>query len=133
VDRSEKHSRKETVVGVSGSDDVLSLDEAISTLREFVQLNEEWPPPPESTRARILAPVQVALECMCWAQRERRTGRRIGLLTVEQASKALGISRGAAYRAAAVGELPTLRLGRRVYVPAARLEDLLGPCEGRAG
>lgn len=121
------------MVRVSGNEDVPSLDEAISTLREFVELNQEWPPPPGSSRARIMQPVQVALECMSWAQRERKTGRRIGLLTVEQAAQALGISRGAAYRATAVGDLPTLRLGRRVYVPAARLEDMLSPREERAG
>jgi excisionase family DNA binding protein len=49
-----------------------------------------------------------------------------GLLKVETASELLGISRSAAYRAAAAGELPTLRFGRRLYVPTARLLDLLG-------
>ena len=48
------------------------------------------------------------------------------LLRVEQASRLLGISRSAAYRAAATGDLPTLRFGRRLYVPTARLLDLLG-------
>ncbi len=47
-------------------------------------------------------------------------------MTVEQAGEVLGISRRSAYRAAATGELPTLRLGRRLLVPTARLLDLLG-------
>jgi excisionase family DNA binding protein len=56
------------------------------------------------------------------------------LLSVEQASALLGISRSVGYRAAASGDLPTLRWGRRVYVPTARLLELLGlPAEERAG
>ncbi|MDQ3973805.1 MAG: helix-turn-helix domain-containing protein [Actinomycetota bacterium] len=47
-------------------------------------------------------------------------------LAVEQAGELLGISRRSAYRAAASGELPTLRLGRRLLVPTARLLALLG-------
>lgn len=47
-------------------------------------------------------------------------------LSVEQAGRLLGISRGAAYRAAANGQLPTIRLGRRLLVPTARLHQLLG-------
>jgi len=47
-------------------------------------------------------------------------------MTVEQAGRLLGISRGAAYRAAARGQIPTIRLGRRLLVPTARLHQLLG-------
>ena len=47
-------------------------------------------------------------------------------LTVEEAGRLLGISRGAAYRAAACGQIPTIRLGRRLLVPTARLHQLLG-------
>ena len=56
------------------------------------------------------------------------------LLSVEQACKLLGVSRSIGYRAAASGDLPTLRWGRRPYVPTARLLELLGlPVEGQAG
>src|SRR5512132_523955 len=48
------------------------------------------------------------------------------LIGVEQACTLLGISRSAGYRAAAAGHLPTLRFGRRVYVPTARLLAMLG-------
>jgi excisionase family DNA binding protein len=47
-------------------------------------------------------------------------------LTVEQAAKVLGVSRGLAYQAAAAGELPTIKLGRRLLVPRARLLAMLG-------
>jgi excisionase family DNA binding protein len=47
-------------------------------------------------------------------------------LTVEETGRLLGISRGAAYRAAACGQIPTIRLGRRLLVPTARLHQLLG-------
>ena len=48
------------------------------------------------------------------------------LMDMEQARELLGMSRSAIYRAAAAGYLPTLRFGRRVYVPTARLLAMLG-------
>src|ERR671910_2268935 len=48
------------------------------------------------------------------------------LLKVEQASVLMGISRSAAYRAVATGDLPSVRFGCRLYVPTARLLELLG-------
>jgi hypothetical protein len=48
------------------------------------------------------------------------------LIGVEHACALLGISRSAGYRAAAIGDLPTIRLGRRLYVPTARLATLIG-------
>ncbi len=50
-------------------------------------------------------------------------------LTVEQAGQILGLSRSSAYRAAANGELPTLRFGRRLIVPTGRLLSMLGMTE----
>lgn len=47
-------------------------------------------------------------------------------LSVEQAAEVLGISRRSAYRAVERGDLPTLRLGRRLLVPTARLLAMLG-------
>ena len=46
-------------------------------------------------------------------------------LTVEEAAKALGIGRGSAYEAARSGQLPVIRVGRRLVVPRAGLERLL--------
>lgn len=47
-------------------------------------------------------------------------------MTIEEAGELLGLSRSSAYRAAARGELPTLRFGRRLVVPTRRLLTLLG-------
>ncbi|MDP8932133.1 MAG: helix-turn-helix domain-containing protein [Actinomycetota bacterium] len=47
-------------------------------------------------------------------------------MTVEQAGALLGISRRSAYRAAALGQIPTIRLGRRILVPTALLYGMLG-------
>lgn len=47
------------------------------------------------------------------------------LIPVPQAAHILGISRSAAYRCAASGELPTMHLGGRVYVLTERLRELL--------
>jgi excisionase family DNA binding protein len=46
-------------------------------------------------------------------------------MTVEQAAEALGVSRGSAYEAVRTGQLPTVRLGRRVLVPIEGLRALL--------
>ena len=47
------------------------------------------------------------------------------LLAVPRAAAILGISRAAAYRLAASGELPLRRLGGRVYVVTAELRELV--------
>jgi excisionase family DNA binding protein len=47
-------------------------------------------------------------------------------LTVEEAAGILGVSRGTAYEAVRSGELPSVRLGRRLLIPRARLLQLLG-------
>jgi excisionase family DNA binding protein len=47
-------------------------------------------------------------------------------ITVERAASLLGLSRSAAYRAAATGQLPTLAFGRRLVVPTFRLMQMLG-------
>ena len=46
------------------------------------------------------------------------------LLAVPRAARLLGISRAAAYRLVASGELPVRRLGGRVYVLTAGLREL---------
>ncbi|MBU8818773.1 helix-turn-helix domain-containing protein [Mycolicibacterium goodii] len=49
------------------------------------------------------------------------------LLPVPHAAELLGVSRAAAYRLAASGELPTRRLGGRVYIVTSGLRDLVVP------
>lgn len=47
------------------------------------------------------------------------------LIPVPRAAKLIGISRAAAYRFATAGDLPTRKLGRRVYVVSAKLRDFI--------
>jgi excisionase family DNA binding protein len=46
-------------------------------------------------------------------------------VTVSQAAHMLGVSRSAGYDAARRGELPTIRIGRRLVVPRRALERML--------
>ncbi len=48
------------------------------------------------------------------------------VLTVDEAAYLLNISRSLAYELIARGELPALRLGRRIVIPRVMLEELLG-------
>jgi len=47
------------------------------------------------------------------------------VLTVEQARKLLGLSRGLMYQAINNGQIPSLRIGRRILIPCAALDRLL--------
>lgn len=47
------------------------------------------------------------------------------VLDVPAAGRLLGLGKNAAYQAIAAGELPSLRIGRRVLVPRDRLRALL--------
>jgi excisionase family DNA binding protein len=51
-------------------------------------------------------------------------GRRT--VTVPEAGRLLGISRMGAYQAARRGQLPVVKLGRRLVVPRAALARMLG-------
>ena len=46
-------------------------------------------------------------------------------LTVEEAAAMLGISRAGAYEAVQRGDIPSIRIGRRILVPKAALQRLL--------
>ena len=54
----------------------------------------------------------------------KMTDRRT--MTVTEAGKTLGIGRAAAYEGARTGELPTIRIGKRILVPIPAFERLLG-------
>ena len=47
-------------------------------------------------------------------------------LTVDETAELLGISRGLAFQAIHRGEIPAVRIGRRILVPVARLRAMLG-------
>ena len=46
-------------------------------------------------------------------------------VTVTEAAKVLGVSRNKAYEAAHRGEIPTIKIGKRLLVPLAALERML--------
>ena len=52
--------------------------------------------------------------------------RETPTVTVGVAAAALGITRSAAYAAAGRGQIPTIRLGRRLVVPTPLLLRMLG-------
>ena len=52
--------------------------------------------------------------------------------TVDEVAIALGISRSSAYECAKRGEIPTVRLGRRIVVPRRAVLELLGETDTAA-
>lgn len=52
-------------------------------------------------------------------------------LTVEDAARILRISRRSAYAAVARGEIPSVRIGKRILIPTHRLIELLDGQDGR--
>jgi excisionase family DNA binding protein len=75
----------------------------------MVQLNTENDDTVKNTSIRNAMPI----EC------EKLT------ITVPEAGRALGIGRNTAYAAARTGELPTLKIGKRLLVPVVALKRLL--------
>lgn len=53
-------------------------------------------------------------------------GQKSATVSVEEAAELLGVSRQTAYKAVRRGEIPSLRLGRKIVVPRAKLDALLG-------
>jgi excisionase family DNA binding protein len=53
------------------------------------------------------------------SKNERKT------MTITEASHALGVSRNKAYEAARRGEIPTIKIGKRILVPVAAFERML--------
>ncbi len=47
------------------------------------------------------------------------------VVTVEETRKLLGLSRGLVYQAISTGEIPSIRIGRRILIPRAALKRLL--------
>jgi excisionase family DNA binding protein len=47
------------------------------------------------------------------------------VFTVDETARILRLGRGSTYRAIASGEIPSLRVGERILVPAAALDKLL--------
>jgi len=47
-------------------------------------------------------------------------------MTVEQAGEVFGVSRASAYEGVRTGEIPSIRIGRRILVPTAAVRSMLG-------
>ncbi len=54
---------------------------------------------------------------------EQNPGRQT--LTIAEAARALGIGRNQAYEAAHRGEIPTIKIGKRLLVPRIAFEKML--------
>jgi excisionase family DNA binding protein len=52
-------------------------------------------------------------------------------ITVEEASRALGIGKNGAYEAVRRGEIPSIKIGRRFLVPRHALEKMLASAEAK--
>ncbi len=59
-----------------------------------------------------------------WRARMDHQPERL-VYTVEEAGRLLGVSRTTAYECVRTGQLPSVRLGRRIVVPRAAIEALL--------
>jgi len=53
----------------------------------------------------------------------------VSVISVEAAGRILGVGKNLSYDLARSGSLPTLRLGRKILVPVARLAQMLGETE----
>lgn len=47
-------------------------------------------------------------------------------ITVTRVAELLGVARGTAYQAVRAGAIPSLRIGRRILIPTAKVLTLLG-------
>lgn len=61
----------------------------------------------------------------------RGADRKRLTLTVPEAARKLGIGKNAAYEAARVGMIPSIRIGKRVLIPVAALERMLSRADQR--
>jgi excisionase family DNA binding protein len=52
-------------------------------------------------------------------------------ISVEEAGKRLGVSRMCAYTAVKRGQIPSIRVGHRLVVPVAKLNEMLGVTQTR--
>ena len=50
--------------------------------------------------------------------------------SVEEAARFLGIGRTAAYEAVRTGQIPSLRIGKRILIPIIAFENLLRDSKG---
>ena len=61
----------------------------------------------------------------------KNTSETQDVFTIEEAAARLRISRGSAYEAARRGEIPVLRIGRRLLVPRLALDRMLSEANSK--
>ena len=54
-------------------------------------------------------------------------------MTVDEAALALGLSRNSCYQAVETGDIPSIRVGKRILIPRYALERLLSGIVQRGG
>lgn len=59
-------------------------------------------------------------------------GREKLVFTVEEAGEILGLSRASAYQGVERGEIPSIRVGKRILVPRVALEKMLAQAGSQA-
>jgi excisionase family DNA binding protein len=52
-------------------------------------------------------------------------------ISVEEAAHRLGIGRNQAYQGAKSGEIPSIKIGKRILVPLAALDRMLAGADGK--
>jgi excisionase family DNA binding protein len=75
------------------------------------------------TRRRVGVAKQQGIKPM--SQKSTASGLEGRVKTLDEVAVILRIARGSAYEAAKRGEIPTIRIGRRLLVPSVALERLL--------
>ena len=52
-------------------------------------------------------------------------------LTVKETAQLLGLSRNSAYQGVLTGEIPHVKVGKRILIPRLALENMLESCDGK--
>lgn len=86
---------------------------------------EQWPSYPRELQEALAGASAPTTDQGLAAGAIAPVGERL-VLTVEEAATLLGISRAFAYEAVNRGEIPSIRIGRRVLVPKVALERMVG-------
>jgi excisionase family DNA binding protein len=60
-----------------------------------------------------------------WGENVAKGDNNYSVFTVQEASKMLRLSRGATYEAIRHGQIPSIRVGRRILIPYMALMKLL--------
>jgi excisionase family DNA binding protein len=94
---------------------------------EVQSVSAGWWSPPPSIEAGTTKEAQKSHPPITKERSPKKT-HLPATMSIPDAAAYLGIGRSAAYEAARSGELPVIRLGRRLLVPRVALERMLAEC-----